>query len=108
MMGIGDRPVLWHVMRYYAHFGHNEFILCLGHGAASVKQYFMRYEETQSNDFVMAKGGQDIQLLQSDISEWRITLRRHRHRDRHRRAARAGYVPISRTTRSSLPTMGTS
>jgi glucose-1-phosphate cytidylyltransferase len=74
MMTIGERPVLWHVMRYYAHFGHNEFILCLGHGAASVKQYFLRYEETQSNDFVMAKGGQDLRLLQSDISEWRISF----------------------------------
>jgi glucose-1-phosphate cytidylyltransferase len=74
MMGIGDRPVLWHVMRYYAHFGHNEFILALGHGAASVKHYFLHYEETQSNDFVMAKGGQDIQLLQSDIAEWRINF----------------------------------
>ena len=74
MMGIGDRPVLWHVMRYYAHFGHNEFILCLGHGAASVKQYFLHYEETQSNDFVMAKGGQDVRLLQSDISDWKISF----------------------------------
>ena len=33
MMPIGSRPVLWHVMRYYAHFGHTEFILCLGYGA---------------------------------------------------------------------------
>jgi glucose-1-phosphate cytidylyltransferase len=74
MMTIGDRPVLWHIMRYYAHFGHNEFILCLGHGASSVKQYFLHYEETQSNDFVMAKGGQDVRLLQSDISEWRISF----------------------------------
>ena len=36
MMPIGSRPVLWHVMRYYAHFGHNEFILCLGYGAEAV------------------------------------------------------------------------
>jgi glucose-1-phosphate cytidylyltransferase len=74
MMSIGDRPVLWHVMRYYAHFGHNEFILCLGYGAAAVKQYFLHYEETHSNDFVLAKGGQQIELLESDISEWRITF----------------------------------
>ena len=33
MMTIGDRPVLWHIMRYFAHFGHTEFILCLGYGA---------------------------------------------------------------------------
>ncbi|MQA03029.1 MAG: glucose-1-phosphate cytidylyltransferase [Streptosporangiales bacterium] len=74
MMTIGDRPVLWHVMRYYAHFGHNEFILCLGFGATAVKQYFLQYQETHSNDFVLAKGGQQIELLDSDISEWRITF----------------------------------
>jgi len=74
MMTIGDRPVLWHIMRYYAHFGHTEFILCLGYGAQSVKEYFLRYDETQSNDFVMSKGGQGIELLQSDISEWTISF----------------------------------
>jgi len=74
MMTIGDRPVLWHVMRYYAHFGHKDFVLCLGYGAMAVKEYFLRYEETRSNDFVLARGGQDIQLLESDISEWRITF----------------------------------
>ncbi|GAB2583285.1 sugar phosphate nucleotidyltransferase [Kribbella endophytica] len=74
MMTIGDRPVLWHVMRYYAHFGHTEFILCLGFGGAAVKEYFLRYEETHSNDFVMTKGGQKVELLDSDISEWRITF----------------------------------
>lgn len=74
MMAVGDRPVLWHIMRYYAHFGHTEFILCLGYGAASVKQYFLDYDETQSNDFVLSKGGQRVDLLQSDISEWRITF----------------------------------
>jgi glucose-1-phosphate cytidylyltransferase len=74
MMNIGDRPVLWHIMRYYAHFGHTEFILCLGYGAASVKEYFLHYDETHSNDFVMSKGGQRIELLESDISEWRISF----------------------------------
>jgi glucose-1-phosphate cytidylyltransferase len=74
MMTIGDRPVLWHIMRYYAHFGHTEFILCLGYGAASVKDYFLHYDETHSNDFVLSKGGQSIELLQTDISEWRISF----------------------------------
>lgn len=74
MMPIGNRPVLWHVMRYYAHFGHNEFILCLGHGAKSVKEYFLNYEETASNDFVLSKGGDQIELLDTDISDWRITF----------------------------------
>lgn len=74
MMTIGDRPVLWHIMRYYAHFGHNEFILCLGYGAQVVKDYFLHYEETASNDFVLSHGGNDVELLSTDISDWRITF----------------------------------
>jgi glucose-1-phosphate cytidylyltransferase len=74
MMTIGHRPVLWHVMRYYAHFGHTEFILCLGYGAQAVKDYFLDYRESASNDFVLSKGGQEIELLGSDISDWRITF----------------------------------
>jgi glucose-1-phosphate cytidylyltransferase len=74
MMPIGSRPVLWHVMRYYAHFGHTEFILCLGFGAKSVKDYFLDYRETESNDFVLAKGGSSVELLSTDISEWRISF----------------------------------
>ncbi len=74
MTPIGSRPVLWHVMRYYAHFGHTEFILALGFGAQSVKDYFLHYEETASNDFVLTKGGEHVELLDSDISDWRITF----------------------------------
>ena len=74
MTPIGTRPVLWHVMRYYAHFGHTEFILCLGFGASSVKDYFLDYQETASNDFVMIKGGEHVQLLSTDISDWNITF----------------------------------
>jgi len=74
MTPIGSRPVLWHVMRYYAHFGHTEFILALGFGAQSVKDYFLHYEETASNDFVLAKGGTSVELLGSDISDWTITF----------------------------------
>lgn len=74
MMSVGDRPVLWHIMRYYAHFGYTDFVLCLGYGAASVKQYFLHYDETQSNDFLLSKGGQQVDLLESDISEWNIAF----------------------------------
>ena len=74
MMPIGTRPVLWHIMRYYAHFGHNEFILCLGFGAHSVKDYFLNYHETHSNDFVLSNAGRTVELLSSDISDWRITF----------------------------------
>ena len=74
MMPIGSRPVLWHVMRYYAHFGHTEFILCLGYGAKSVKDYFLDYRETSSNDFVLTKGGEHVEMLETDISDWTITF----------------------------------
>jgi len=74
MMPIGSRPVLWHIMKYYAHFGHTDFVLALGFGANAVKEYFLNYQETHSNDFVLTKGGQEIELLSSDISEWRITF----------------------------------
>lgn len=74
MMPIGSRPVLWHIMKYYAHFGHTDFVLALGFGANAVKEYFLNYQETHSNDFVLTKGGREIELLSSDISEWRITF----------------------------------
>jgi glucose-1-phosphate cytidylyltransferase len=74
MVPIGLRPVLWHVMRYYAHFGHRDFILCLGYRADAIKDYFLRYSEAVSNDFVLADGGRSIELLGSDIADWRITF----------------------------------
>ena len=74
MMPIGSRPVLWHVMRYYAHFGHTEFILCLGYGSHAVKDYFLNYAETASNDFILTKGGKHVEMLSADISEWTITF----------------------------------
>ena len=70
---IGDRPLLWHVMRYYAHFGHTEFILCLGYGAAAVKDYFVKYDETQSNDFTLAPGGK-LAMHSTDITDWNISF----------------------------------
>src|SRR3989441_8896417 len=74
MVPVGYRPILWHLMRYYAHFGHREFILCLGYKADSIKKYFLEYDETVSNDFVMSDGGKTVQLLASDIQDWQITF----------------------------------
>ena len=61
-------------MRYYAHFGHRDFILCLGYRGDAIKEYFLRYEEALSNDFVLSDGGRQIELLGSDIQDWRITF----------------------------------
>jgi glucose-1-phosphate cytidylyltransferase len=74
MVSIGYRPVLWHVMRYYAHYGMKDFVLCLGYRADAIKDYFLRYNEALSNDFVMADGGRSIELLRSDIHDWRISF----------------------------------
>jgi glucose-1-phosphate cytidylyltransferase len=72
MAMIGDRPLLWHVMRYYAHYGHTDFVLCLGYGASAVKDFFLNYDETRSNDFVL--NGGDVELFKADIADWRITF----------------------------------
>ncbi len=74
MVPIGYRPVLWHVMKYYAHFGHKDFILCLGYRADAIKQYFLHYDECVSNDFSLSKGGKNLQLFNSDIHDWNITF----------------------------------
>lgn len=74
MVIIGYRPILWHVMKYYAHYGHKDFILCLGHRADAIKNYFLNYDECASNDFVLSGGGKKLELLNSDIHDWRITF----------------------------------
>jgi glucose-1-phosphate cytidylyltransferase len=74
MVNIGYRPILWHVMKYYAHYGHREFILCLGYGGDVIKNYFLNYSECVSNDFVLSQGGKHLQLLNSDIDDWQITF----------------------------------
>jgi glucose-1-phosphate cytidylyltransferase len=74
MVPLGYRPVIWHIMKYYAHHGHKDFILCLGYRGDLIKQYFLNYEEGLSNDFVLTEGGKKRELLHSDISDWRITF----------------------------------
>jgi len=74
MVPIGYRPILWNIMKYYAHFGHKDFILALGYKADVIKDYFINYDEAISNDFVYTKGGEGIELLNSDIDDWKITF----------------------------------
>jgi glucose-1-phosphate cytidylyltransferase len=74
MVEIGYRPMIWHLMKYYAHFGHKDFILCLGYRGDYIKNYFLNYDECLSNDFVLSNGGTEIELYNSDISEWTISF----------------------------------
>ena len=63
MITVGSRPILWHIMKWYASWGYDDFVLCLGYKAESVKEYFLSYSEALSNDFVLSNGGRDVQLL---------------------------------------------
>ena len=74
LVEVGSRPVLWHLMKYYSHFGHKDFILCLGYGQAAIKNYFLKYDECASNDFVLTNGGRNVELFKRDLEEWRITF----------------------------------
>jgi len=74
MVKIGYRPILWHLMKYYAHFGHKDFVLCLGYKADVIKEFFLRYEEWISNDFTLSRGGRELHLENNDIEDWNITF----------------------------------
>jgi len=74
MVTIGYRPILWHVMKYYAHYGHKDFVLCLGYRGDVIKNYFLNYSECVSNDFVLSEGGKKLELMKSDIHDWKITF----------------------------------
>lgn len=74
MVKIGYRPILWHIMKYYAHYGHKDFVLCLGYKGDRIKEYFLHYDEFASNDFTMSHGGKEIHLEKHDISDWRISF----------------------------------
>jgi glucose-1-phosphate cytidylyltransferase len=76
MIEIGGRPILWHIMRYYAAWGHNDFVLCLGYKGDVVKRYFLEYNGAMLNDFVLDRNGEGakLELLSRDLEEWRITF----------------------------------
>ncbi|MFZ1682768.1 MAG: glucose-1-phosphate cytidylyltransferase [Candidatus Zixiibacteriota bacterium] len=74
MVTIGYRPIIWHVMKYYAQYGVKDFVLCLGYRGDLIKEYFLKYDECLSNDFTLSKGGKDVTLHGSDIQDWNITF----------------------------------
>jgi glucose-1-phosphate cytidylyltransferase len=74
LVNVGSRPILWHLMRYYAHFGHTDFILCLGYRGDMIRDYFLNYSEAMSNDFTLSDSGKKIELHSRDLDGWRITF----------------------------------
>ena len=74
LVNVGSRPILWHLMRYYAHFGHKDFVLCLGYGGDEIRKYFLNYSEALTNDFTLSEGGKRVELHSNDLDDWRITF----------------------------------
>ena len=74
LVNVGIRPIIWHLMRYYAHYGHKDFVLALGYRGDMIRDYFLNYNECHSNDFVLSEGGSKVELLSRDLDDWRITF----------------------------------
>lgn len=74
LVNIGHRPILWHLMKYYAWHGHKDFILCVGYHGDQIKDYFLHYDPYRSIDFVMRDGGARLEPACSDIADWSITF----------------------------------
>jgi glucose-1-phosphate cytidylyltransferase len=74
LVTVGYRPILWHLMNYYAHFGHRDFVLCLGYRGDLIREFFLHYNEAMSNDFTLYEGGRRRELHGSDIADWNITF----------------------------------
>lgn len=74
MISVGHQPILWHIMQYYSQHGHQDFVLCLGYKANVIKDYFLKYDQTSSNDCVISNFGKEVEILGEPPPDWRITL----------------------------------
>jgi glucose-1-phosphate cytidylyltransferase len=74
LVTIGPRPILWHLMRHYAHFGHKQFVLCLGYGGEQIRDYFLNYNPYVTGDVTIGPGQRRVASSESDISDWQITM----------------------------------
>jgi glucose-1-phosphate cytidylyltransferase len=74
LVEIGNRPILWHIMKIYAHYGYTDFILCLGYKGKMIKDYFLNYE-IKNNDFTLRLGSGPVQVHgKSQERDWKITF----------------------------------
>lgn len=75
LIEVGNRPIIWHIMKTYAQYGYTDFILCLGYKGAMIKDYFLNYEMI-NNDFTIHLGREKDLFVHSahDESEWTVTL----------------------------------
>lgn len=74
MIPVGQQPILWHIMQYYSHYGHRDFVLCLGYKAAVIKEYFLNLNPSANSDCVISDFGKKVEILGEQPPDWRITL----------------------------------
>ncbi len=74
MIPVGNQPILWHVMQYYSQYGHNDFVLCLGYKANTVKDFFLNYRPHAYSDCVVSGFGSKVDLIGKAEEDWRVTL----------------------------------
>ena len=74
MIPVGHQPILWHIMQYYSDYGHNDFVLCLGYKANTVKQFFLDYKPQSFGDCVVSGYGGHVQTLGPAPPDWRVAM----------------------------------
>ena len=75
LVEIGGKPILWHIMKIYSHFGFNEFVLCLGYKGYMIKEYFLNYRMMQSDFTLRLNAPEQVRLHNSNGHEdWTITF----------------------------------
>ncbi|MBR0659885.1 sugar phosphate nucleotidyltransferase [Neoroseomonas oryzicola] len=74
MIPIGQQPIMWHVMQYYSHHGHKDFVLCLGYKANVVKDFFVNHRHEAFGDCVVTAGGTQVEMLGEKRQDWRVTM----------------------------------
>lgn len=74
MIEIGDKPILWHIMKVYSHYGFNEFVICLGYKGYIIKEYFANYFLHQSDVTIDLERNNCLEIHNSKAEPWKVTL----------------------------------
>jgi glucose-1-phosphate cytidylyltransferase len=74
MIEIGDRPILWHIMKIYSHYGYNDFVICLGYKGNAVKDFFLNYLVYESDVTFNFRNGREMFTHQHSAEKWTVTL----------------------------------
>jgi glucose-1-phosphate cytidylyltransferase len=74
MVPVGNQPILWHLIQYYRHFGHHDFILCLGFKGNAIKEFFLNYRPSMHRDCVVSDFGRHVDVLGEQEEDWRVSL----------------------------------